>query len=68
MRRVRCIEPMAVFGALPQAQVELDPGVDLFASAQGSPRSGNAGYYAERGGRRTILSARRDGERARGDG
>ena len=61
------IERETAFGAPPQAQIKLDPGVDL-AATQGSPGSAGAGHHADRDGRRTILGAHRYGERARGDG
>ena len=51
----------------PQAQIKLDPSVDL-AAPQGAPGAGRAGHYAERGGRRAILGTHRYGERAGRDG
>src|SRR6478609_9156764 len=61
------VEREAAFGAPPQTQIKLDPGLDLPAT-QGSPGSGGAGHDANRDGGRTVLGAHRHSERACGDG
>jgi hypothetical protein len=61
------VDDETAFGAPPQAQINLDPSVDL-AATQGAPGASRAGHHAERGGRRTIFGTHRYGERADGDG
>ena len=61
------IERQTAFGASPQTQIKLNAGVDL-AATQGSPGSRDTGHNADRDGRRTILGADRQRDRARCDG
>ena len=58
------VDGETAFGTPLQAQIKLDPSVDL-AATQGAPGAGRAGHYAERGGRRAILGTHRYGERLR---
>jgi hypothetical protein len=62
-RPAGCLEDETAFRAPPQAQIKLDPSVDV-AATQRAPGTFRVGHYAERGGRCTILGAHRYGERA----
>ena len=61
------VDGETAFGTPPQAQIKLDPSVDL-ATPQGAPKAFRAGHHAERGGRRALLGTHRYGERADRDG
>src|SRR5438105_8122961 len=65
--RVAHVFGSLVFGTPPQAQVKLDPGIDL-AATQGAPGAFRARNYAERGGRSTVLGTYCDDKRTDSDG
>jgi hypothetical protein len=66
-RSAAWLEDRTAFGTPPQAQVKLDPGIDL-AATQGAPGAFRARNYAERGGRSTVLGTYCDDKRTDSDG